>query len=246
MPQQTHFGFKTVPLAEKASRVAGVFHSVASRYDLMNDLMSLGTHRLIKRFAIEQTAARAGDTILDLACGTGDLSEKLSTIVGSTGHIVLCDINESMLSLGRERLHNHGVAANVSFVQGDAEKLPFNENHFDAITMAFGLRNVTTKENALRAILRTLKPGGRFVVLEFSKPLNPVVENAYRVFSGIWPGVGEIVTGDRASYQYLVESIRMHPPQDELAAMMTDAGFSKVHYHNLLNGIVAIHQGTKG
>lgn len=242
---QTHFGFKTVPVAEKAGRVAGVFHSVASRYDLMNDLMSLGSHRLIKRFAIELTRARPGDKIMDLAGGTGDLTEKLSPLVGNDGQVVLCDINESMLSLGRDRLHNKGIVSNVDFVLGDAECLPFPDGYFNAVAMAFGLRNVTNKDQALKSILRVLKPSGRLIVLEFSQPVNPAIKQAYEAFSTLWPKVGELITGDKDSYQYLVESIKMHPPQEQLASMMTDAGFSSVKYDNLLNGVVAIHQGVK-
>lgn len=242
---QTHFGFRTVPVSEKAGRVADVFHSVASRYDLMNDLMSLGSHRLFKRFTIELTRARPGDKIMDLAGGTGDLAEKLSPLVGRAGQVVLCDINESMLRLGRDRLHNKGIVSNVNFVQGDAEKLPFPDNYFNAVTMAFGLRNVTKKEVALKSILRVLKPNGRLIVLEFSQPVNPGIRKAYEAFSTLWPGVGGLITGDKESYQYLVESIKMHPAQEELAAMMKDAGFSSVKYDNLLNGVVAIHQGTK-
>ena len=242
---ETHFGFKTVSVAEKAGRVAGVFHSVASRYDLMNDLMSLGSHRLIKRFTIELTRARPGDKIMDLAGGTGDLTEKLSPLVGKTGQIVLCDINESMLHQGRDRLHNKGIVSNVDFVQGDAEKLPFPDNYFNAVTIAFGLRNVTKKDEALKSILRVLKPGGRLIILEFSQPVNPGIKQAYDAFSTLWHRVGEMITGDKDSYQYLVESIKMHPPQAELASMMVEAGFTAVKYDNLLNGVVAIHQGTR-
>ena len=211
----------------------------------MNDLMSLGSHRLIKRFTIELTRARQGDKIMDLAGGTGDLTEKLSPLVGSTGQIVLCDINESMLNVGRQRLHDKGIVGNVDYVIGDAESLPFPEDHFDAVTMAFGLRNVTDKDKALNSIRKVLKPGGRLVVLEFSHPVNPGIKTAYDAFSKLWPKVGEFITGDEESYQYLVESIRMHPRQQELADMMTDAGFRAVDYHNLLNGVVAIHQGSK-
>ena len=243
--KETHFGYKTVPVAEKARKVAGVFHSVASRYDLMNDLMSLGSHRLIKRFTIELTRARHGDRIMDLAGGTGDLTEKLSPLVGSTGQIVLCDINESMLNVGRQRLHDKGIVGNVAYVIGDAENLPFPEDHFNAVTMAFGLRNVTDKDKALNSIRKVLKPGGRLIVLEFSHPVNAGVKTAYDAFSKLWPKVGELITGDEDSYQYLVESIRMHPRQQELADMMTGAGFSSVGYDNLLNGVVAIHQGSK-
>ncbi len=243
--QETHFGYKTVPVAEKARRVANVFHSVASRYDLMNDLMSLGSHRLIKRFTIELTLARPGDRIMDLAGGTGDLTEKLSPLVGDTGQVILCDINESMLSIGRQRLHDKGIVGNVDYVIGDAENLPFPDGHFNAVTMAFGLRNITDKDRALEAIRRVLKPGGRLVMLEFSHPVNPGIKTAYDAFSKLWPKVGEFISGDKESYQYLVESIKMHPKQQELADMMTASGFTSVKYNNLLNGVVAIHQGSK-
>ena len=244
--EETHFGFKKVPVAEKAGRVAGVFHSVANRYDVMNDLMSLGSHRLMKRFAVELTCARAGDHIMDLAGGTGDLAGRLAPLVGPSGQVVLCDINESMLNIGRQRLHDKGIVSSVSFVQGDAEDLPFPDNHFNAVTMAFGLRNVTNKEKALASILRVLKSGGRIVILEFSTPVNPGIRQAYNAFSSLWPKVGELITGDKDSYKYLVESIKMHPPQAELASIMTGTGFESVKFHNLLNGIVAIHQGIKG
>ncbi|MCZ6502379.1 MAG: bifunctional demethylmenaquinone methyltransferase/2-methoxy-6-polyprenyl-1,4-benzoquinol methylase UbiE [Gammaproteobacteria bacterium] len=242
---ETHFGFKKVPIAEKARRVAGVFHSVADRYDVMNDLMSLGSHRLMKRFAVELTCARPGDNVMDLAGGTGDLAKRLTPLVGPSGQVVLCDINESMLTIGRQRLHDKGIVSNVSFVQGDAEDLPFPDNHFNAVAMAFGLRNVTNKDKALSSILRVLKSGGRIVILEFSRPVNPGIKQAYDAFSNLWPKVGELITGDRDSYQYLVESIKMHPQQEELAEIMTDAGFSSVKFHNLLNGVVAIHLGIK-
>ncbi len=243
--EETHFGFKTVPVAEKAGRVAGVFRSVAARYDVMNDLMSLGSHRLMKRFAVELTCARAGDSIMDLAGGTGDLAARLAPLVGPAGQVVLVDINESMLAIGRQRLHDKGIVSMVSFVQGDAEDLPFPDDHFNAVTMAFGLRNVTHQDKALSSILRVLKPGGRIIILEFSRPVNPRIKQAYNAFSSLWPKVGALITGDRDSYKYLVESIKMHPPQEELSSIMTDAGFCSVRFHNLLNGIVAIHQGTK-
>lgn len=242
---ETHFGFKKVPIAEKARRVASVFHSVADRYDVMNDLMSLGSHRLMKRFAVELTCARPGDNVMDLAGGTGDLAKRLTPLVGPSGQVVLCDINESMLTIGRQRLHDKGIVSNVSFVQGDAEDLPFPDNHFNAVTMAFGLRNVTNKGKALKSILRVLKSSGRIVILEFSRPVNSGIKQAYNAFSNLWPKVGKLITGDRDSYQYLVESIKMHPAQEELASIMTDAGFSSVKFHNLLNGVLAIHQGTK-
>lgn len=243
--ETTHFGRKQVPVGEKAARVAGVFHSVANRYDVMNDVMSLGSHRLMKQFAIQLTAARAGDKIMDLAGGTGDLTEKLSKIVGPAGQITLCDINYSMLSNGRDRLLDHGISGNVDYLQANAECLPCPTHHFDVITMAFGLRNVTRKDVALKEILRVLKPGGRLVVLEFSKATNPGISTIYKSFSKLWPRIGQAITGDHDSYQYLVESIEMHPDQETLKAMFSDAGFIDCSYHNLLNGIAAIHIGNK-
>ena len=241
----TDFGFEKVPVADKARRVAGVFQSVAGKYDLMNDIMSLGTHRLMKRIAIEQTGVRPGDCVMDLAGGTGDFAELMSPLVGENGYIVLCDINHAMLETGRDRLVDHGVVGNIDYVQGDAEQLPFRDAQFDAITIGFGLRNVTDKETALRSMLRVLKPGGRLVVLEFSKPRNSIVRTAYKGFSGLWPRIGRAVVGDSESYKYLVESIEMHPDQDTLRDMMTEAGFADAHYHNIADGIAAIHVGTR-
>jgi demethylmenaquinone methyltransferase / 2-methoxy-6-polyprenyl-1,4-benzoquinol methylase len=243
--ETTHFGRKQVPIAEKAARVAGVFHSVANRYDVMNDVMSLGSHRLMKQFAIQLTAARPGDKVMDLAGGTGDLTEKLSKIVGSTGQVTLCDINYSMLSRGRDRLLDNGISGNVDYLQANAECLPFSTDYFDVVTMAFGLRNVTRKETALLEILRVLKPGGRLVVLEFSKAINPGIDAAYKTFSRLWPRIGQALTGDYDSYQYLIESIEMHPDQETLKTLFNNAGFVDCHYHNLLNGIAAIHIGNK-
>lgn len=241
----THFGFSSVPVSEKAARVADVFHSVAGRYDLMNDLMSLGTHRIMKQMAANATRARKGHTILDLAGGTGDLATILAEYVGETGRVCVCDINGSMLEEGRNRLLDRGFASNVSFVQADGEQLPFPENSFNAVTIGFGLRNFTSKATALSSILRCLKPGGKLVVLEFSRPKNDLVRSAYEKFSGFWPKVGKAVTGDEASYRYLVESIQMHPDQETLGQMMEDAGFTRVRFNNMLNGIVAIHEGVK-
>ena len=243
--ETTHFSRKQVPIAEKAARVAGVFHSVANRYDVMNDVMSLGSHRLMKQFAIQLTAARPGDKVMDLAGGTGDLTEKLSKIVGSTGQVTLCDINYSMLSRGRDRLLDNGISGNVDYLQANAECLPFSTDYFDVVTMAFGLRNVTRKETALLEILRVLKPGGRLVVLEFSKAINPGIDAAYKTFSRLWPRIGQALTGDYDSYQYLIESIEMHPDQETLKTLFNNAGFVDCHYHNLLNGIAAIHIGNK-
>jgi len=207
--------------------------------------MSLGSHRLMKQFAIQLTAARPGDKVMDLAGGTGDLTEKLSKIVGSTGQVTLCDINYSMLSRGRDRLLDNGISGNVDYLQANAECLPFSTDYFDVVTMAFGLRNVTRKETALLEILRVLKPGGRLVVLEFSKAINPGIDAAYKTFSRLWPRIGQALTGDYDSYQYLIESIEMHPDQETLKTLFNNAGFVDCHYHNLLNGIAAIHIGNK-
>ena len=242
----THFGFREVPFGEKATKVAEVFRSVASHYDVMNDLMSLGTHRLMKAVAIEHTAARAGQTILDLAGGTGDFSRKLSPIVGDEGHVILCDINDAMLTQGRDRLVDAGTTKNVTFIQADAEHLPFPKDTFSAITIGFGLRNFTDKQAALASCLDVLAPGGRLVILEFSTPTNPLVKKFYDGYSAFWPRLGKVVTGNNDSYQYLVESIKMHPSQEELSKMMTDAGYRRVNCHNLLDGVAAIHVGQKG
>lgn len=241
----THFGFKSVPIKEKAGKVAEVFHSVAGKYDLMNDVMSLGSHRLMKQFAVELTVARKGHVILDLAGGTGDLTKRLVPLVGEEGHVILCDINQSMLAQGRDRLLDDGITNNVTYLQADAEQLPMPDDTVNSITMAFGLRNVTRKEIALASMLRILKPGGRLVVLEFSQPENNLLMNAYDKFSGLWPKIGKTLTGDESSYRYLVESIKMHPDQETLKKMMQEAGFVKCEYHNILNGIAAIHVGRK-
>jgi demethylmenaquinone methyltransferase/2-methoxy-6-polyprenyl-1,4-benzoquinol methylase len=242
----THFGFKTVAKDQKANLVAGVFHSVAGKYDLMNDVMSFGIHRLWKRYTIDCSGVRPGQKVLDLAGGTGDLAAKFARIVGPTGEVVLADINDSMLQVGRDKLRDKGIVGNVSYVQADAEKLPFEDNTFDLITIAFGLRNVTDKDAALRSMLRVLKPGGRLLVLEFSKPNVEMLSKAYDLYSfHIMPKMGEFIAQDKDSYQYLAESIRMHPDQDTLKGMMESAGFEKVDYHNLTGGIVALHRGFK-
>ena len=242
----THFGFQDVPESQKADKVAEVFHSVAAKYDLMNDVLSGGLHRLWKRFTIELSGVRPGNRVLDIAGGTGDLTRKFSSLVGPSGEVVLADINDSMLKVGRDRLLDKGVAGNVQFVQADAEALPFPDNHFDVVTIAFGLRNVTRKENALRSMLRVLKPGGRLLVLEFSKPGNPLLAKAYDTYSfSFMPLAGKLITNDADSYRYLAESIRMHPDQETLKAMMVDAGFDRVTYHNMTSGIVALHRGIK-
>ena len=241
----THFGFKQVPIADKARHVAGVFSSVAEKYDVMNDVMSLGSHRIMKQFAVELTAARKGHAILDLAGGTGDLTARLAPLVGDEGQVILCDINRAMLSEGRDRMLDRGLVNNIRYVQGDAEKLPFPDDHVNAITIAFGLRNVTRKEDALKSMLRVLKPGGRLVILEFSTPQNSIVKSTFDKFAGLWPKFGQRLVKDADSYQYLVESIKMHPDQETLKEMMVEAGFVKCQYHNMLNGIAAIHVGRK-
>jgi demethylmenaquinone methyltransferase/2-methoxy-6-polyprenyl-1,4-benzoquinol methylase len=243
---QTHFGYEKVPTAEKAGKVAGVFHSVADKYDVMNDLMSLGIHRLWKRFTIEMSGVRSGQRVLDIAGGTGDLAAKFSRLVGRRGEVVLADINSSMLQHGRSRLVDEGVVGNMEYVQANAESLPFAENHFDCITIAFGLRNVTHIDKALASMYRILKPGGRLLVLEFSKPVAPGLAPVYDAYSfNVLPILGKLVAGDAKSYQYLAESIRMHPDQRTLKTMMEQAGFERCDYHNLTGGIVALHRGFK-
>jgi demethylmenaquinone methyltransferase/2-methoxy-6-polyprenyl-1,4-benzoquinol methylase len=244
--QTTHFGFQDVPKSQKAEKVAEVFHSVAAKYDLMNDVLSGGLHRLWKRFTIELSGVRTGNRVLDIAGGTGDLAKKFSHLVGPTGEVVLADINASMLKVGRDRLLDRGVAGNIKFVQADAEKLPFPDNYFDCVTIAFGLRNVTHKEDAIRSMLRVLKPGGRLLVLEFSKPTNKVMSKVYDAYSfAFMPLAGKLITNDSESYRYLAESIRMHPDQETLKSMMVQAGFDRVTYHNMTSGIVALHRGIK-
>ncbi|WP_148253308.1 bifunctional demethylmenaquinone methyltransferase/2-methoxy-6-polyprenyl-1,4-benzoquinol methylase UbiE [Aidingimonas lacisalsi] len=242
----THFGYQEVPLEEKASRVADVFHSVAARYDLMNDLMSLGIHRVWKRLTLERSAVRRGHQVLDIAGGTGDLTLPFSRRVGPEGRVVLADINESMLRVGREKLLDRGVGGNVEYVQANAECLPFPDNAFHCITIAFGLRNVTDKESALRSMARVLKPGGRLLILEFSKPRHAMLSRVYDEYSfRMLPKMGEWVAGDPDSYRYLAESIRMHPDQETLKSMMESAGLERVEYTNLTGGIVALHRGIK-
>lgn len=240
---QTHFGFETVAEEEKAKRVAGVFTSVASKYDVMNDLMSGGLHRLWKRFTVEISGVRAGQKVLDVAGGSADLSRLYLKKVGSTGQVVLTDINNAMLRVGRDRLLNEGIATPTA--QCDAEKLPFPDNYFDCVNIAFGLRNVTHKDAALREMTRVLKPGGRVIVLEFSqvaKPLAPFYD-AYSF--KLLPKIGQLVANDADSYKYLAESIRMHPGQAELKQMMEQAGLDKVEYFNMTGGVVAVHRGYK-
>jgi demethylmenaquinone methyltransferase/2-methoxy-6-polyprenyl-1,4-benzoquinol methylase len=244
--ETTDFGYQQVPLQEKATKVADVFHSVAPKYDLMNDLMSFGIHRWWKKFTVEVSGVRSGDKVLDVAGGTGDLAFKFTQLVGANGLVVLSDINASMLAQGRERLLDAGAVNNVTFVQADAEQLPFPENYFDCITIGFGLRNVTQKATALRAFYKALKPGGQLLVLEFSHPILPGLKSIYDVYSfQILPWLGQFIANDAASYRYLAESIRMHPDQETLLQMLKEAGFENCQYHNLSGGIVALHRGYK-
>jgi demethylmenaquinone methyltransferase/2-methoxy-6-polyprenyl-1,4-benzoquinol methylase len=241
----THFGYQTVDSTEKADLVRGVFDSVASRYDVMNDLMSAGLHRLWKRYTIDQAAVRPGHVVLDLAGGTGDLALAFSRRVGAEGHVILADINAAMLEQGRRRLVDAGAAGNVSIAQVDAQNLPFGNASFDCIAMAFGLRNVTDKDAALRSMHGTLKPGGKAMILEFSKPA-AAIKPAYDLYSfKVLPALGKLVAKDADSYQYLAESIRMHPDQESLKDMMETAGFERCRYHNLAGGIVALHVGYR-
>ena len=244
--EQTHFGYKTVNKAEKQARVADVFTSVAKKYDIMNDLMSFGIHRLWKRYAISLSGVRAGQHVLDIAGGTGDLAKVFSREVGRNGHVVLSDINAAMLEVGRERLINAGCN-NVDFVLANAETLaPFDDESFDLVTISFGLRNVTDKDAALKSMYRVLKPGGRLLILEFSKPVFEPLSKAYDLYSfTALPIMGKLIANDAESYQYLAESIRMHPDQQTLKQMMQQAGFENCDYHNLTAGIVAVHRGFK-
>jgi demethylmenaquinone methyltransferase/2-methoxy-6-polyprenyl-1,4-benzoquinol methylase len=240
------FGFEKVPWAEKAGRVRAVFSSVAGKYDVMNDLMSLGVHRLWKRFTLSLTGLKAGQSALDVAGGTGDLTRGLARQVGKTGRVVLSDINRSMLEAGRDRLLDFGYAGYVQCVLADAERLPFADASFDCLTIGFGLRNVTDKAAALASMYRVLKPGGQLLVLEFSKPVAPGLKPLYDAYSfNLLPLLGRLVAKDSASYQYLAESIRMHPDQETLLGMLAAAGFSQARYHNLTGGIVAVHRGYK-
>jgi demethylmenaquinone methyltransferase/2-methoxy-6-polyprenyl-1,4-benzoquinol methylase len=243
MDNTTHFGYKTVAESDKAGKVAEVFHSVAARYDVMNDLMSMGLHRVWKHFTIATSGVRPGNRVLDVAGGTADLTRLFLKKVGPTGQVWLTDINSSMLTVGRDRMLDEGQAIPVA--QCDGEKLPFPDNYFDCVSVAFGLRNMTHKDAALRDMYRVLRPGGRLLVLEFSKvwkPLAPI----YDVYSfKLLPAMGKLVAKDAESYQYLAESIRMHPDQETLKTMMSDAGFAKVDYFNLTGGVVALHKGYK-
>lgn len=244
--ETTHFGYQTVLKEEKEHKVADVFDSVATRYDLMNDLASFGIHRVWKRFTIDKSEVRKGQKVLDLAGGTGDLAMVFAKLVGSEGQVILADINDSMLRVGRDKLRNKGVINNIEYVQANAEMLPFADNYFDCITISFGLRNVTNKDRALMSMYRVLKPGGRLLILEFSKPQYRLLNKAYDFYSFyVLPKMGKVVTNDEESYRYLAESIRVHPDQETLKQMMIDAGFKRVSYDNLTGGVVALHRGFK-
>lgn len=245
-PETTHFGYQTIPTVEKTKRVKKVFESVAKRYDIMNDVMSFGLHRFWKRIAIAKANVREGQTVLDLASGTGDLAILLAKQVGQKGTLILSDINADMMNLGRKRLIDRGIVKPIQFVQNNAECLPFNSDTFDCVTLAFGLRNMTHKEHALIEILRILKPGGRVVISEFSHPTSQILSSLYDTYSfSVIPLLGKLICNDSESYRYLAESIRMHPTQDELKNQMSAIGFERVHYQNLNGGIVAIHTGFK-
>lgn len=241
--RNTHFGYNTIAEADKVKKVGEVFHSVASKYDLMNDVMSMGLHRSWKRFAIEVSGISQGDKVLDIAGGSGDLSKLFAQKVGAAGQVILTDINASMLEIGRDRMLNAGL--NIPVLQCDAEQLPFPDNYFDCVIVAFGLRNMTHKELALAEMQRVLNVGGRLLVLEFSKIWQPL-SKAYDAYSfKLLPLMGKLLAKDSASYQYLAESIRMHPDQDTLKQMMMDACLHKVDYYNLSAGVVALHKGYK-
>ncbi len=243
MSKTTHFGFQTVDENEKAKKVAGVFTSVASKYDVMNDLMSAGLHRIWKRFAVGLANAHEGQRVLDIAGGSGDISRLFLDKVGKSGQVILTDINNAMLRVGRDRLLDEGKPTPTA--QCDAEKLPFPDNYFDVVSIAFGLRNVTHKDAALREMHRVLKPGGRLIVLEFSKVAKPL-EKVYDLYSfKVLPKMGELIANDADSYRYLAESIRMHPGQEELKKMMEEAGLARVEYFNMTGGVVAAHRGYK-
>jgi demethylmenaquinone methyltransferase / 2-methoxy-6-polyprenyl-1,4-benzoquinol methylase len=240
------FGYTEVPVADKARRVREVFESVAGKYDLMNDLMSGGMHRLWKMFTLGQTGLRPGQAALDVAGGTGDLAAGMSRQVGPDGKVILSDINAAMLAQGRDRLINQGIVRGVDYALADAERLPFADDSFDCVTIGFGLRNVTDKEAAIASMFRVLKPGGRLLILEFSHPTAPGLKPVYDAYSfTVLPWLGKLVAGDEASYRYLAESIRRFPDQQTLLGMMRSAGFEQARFHNLSGGIVALHKGFK-
>ncbi len=242
----THFGYEQVESEEKAKRVRAVFDSVATKYDLMNDLMSFGIHRLWKRYAVELAGLRPGHKVLDLASGTGDLAARYSGLVGPEGLVTMTDINAAMLDQGRTRMADRGLIGNVEYVQVNAEAIPFEDGRFDCVTIGFGLRNVTDKQKALDEMFRVLRPGGRALILEFSHPRAEPLKWAYDAYSfKLLPLIGKLVTKDEDSYRYLAESIRMHPDQETLRDMMQQSGFERCDYHNLTGGVVAVHRGYK-
>ena len=242
----THFGYQEVPIAEKAKKVSAVFDSVTPKYNLMNDVMSLGTHRLWKQLTVELSAVRNGQHVLDVASGTGDLAKLFAKRVGQAGHVTCTDINASMLKEGQNCLTNQGVLGNITYVQSDAENLPFPDNSFHCICIAFGLRNVTRKDKALASLYRVLKPAGQLLILEFSKPRSGLLNKIYDAYSfHVIPRLGSLITGDEESYRYLAESIRKHPNQDQLKNLLKNTGFNQVRYHNFTGGIVALHRAYK-
>lgn len=242
----THFGYEDVPVDQKVKKVREVFDSVASEYDVMNDVMSLGIHRLWKRYTVGIANVRKGHVVLDLAGGTGDLTALFAKRVGATGKVVLADINEAMLRVGRDRMIDRGLISNITYSLANAECLPFSSNEFDRVCIGFGLRNVTDKQAALRSMFDVLKPGGRLLILEFSKPTNPILSKIYDTYSfSLLPKVGKLIANDEESYRYLAESIRMHPDQETLKGMMEEAGFERCQVNNLTGGIVAVHTGYK-
>lgn len=244
--EQTHFGFQKVLKEEKVHRVARVFDSVSQKYDVMNDVMSLGIHRLWKRFAVDCSGVLPGHRVLDLGGGTGDLTAKFSRIVSEKGQVILSDINGSMLNLGRSKLRNLGAVDNIYYVQANAEELPFQEDYFDCVAMGFCLRNVTSKDRAMQSVFSVLKPGGRLIILEFSKLTVKPLRNLYNSYLlHVLPKIGKLVASDAKSYRYLAESIHLHPNQEALKTMMESAGFERVSYSNLTGGIVALHRGYK-
>lgn len=245
MDKTTHFGFKDVATEDKQGLIRDVFNSVASKYDLMNDVLSFGAHRLWKHYTIASSNVKVGDRVLDIAGGTGDLAHAFSKKVGDSGQVVLSDINATMLSEGRKNLLNKGTSR-VAFVQLSGEQIPFSDESFDCVSVAFGLRNVTDKDQCIREMYRVLKPGGCLLILEFSKTDIALLEKFYDLYSfNVMPKLGKIIANDEDSYQYLAESIRQHPDQETLKQMVLDAGFGGCEYHNLSGGIVALHKGIK-
>ena len=241
----THFGFETVRVEEKAGKIAEVFDTVSPKYDVMNDVISLGTHRVVKWYAVNASNIKPGSRVLDIAAGTGDLTLLISKRVGPQGSVILSDINEQMLQAARARLAKAGIPDNVEFLRADAENLQFEDDTFDAVTIGYGIRNFTDKMKALREILRVLKPGGQLTIIEFSKPTSKPLQRVADAYSRLWPTFGEILVGNGKPYRYLVESIKMHPDQETFKSMMQDAGYAHANYENLMGGIAALHIGLK-